>query len=120
MHVAELLSWLLPPEVPWTAIGHGGGGKLRGMILKGMGVHAGWPDVILVYRGRFYGIELKAGTGLSPAQKSVHAAILAAGGAIAVCKSVDQVCGQLGVWLIPTRERKPSAQAFIDASERLK
>lgn len=115
-HVAELLSWLLPPEVPWSAIGHGGGGKIRGMILKGMGVHAGWPDLVLIHRGRGCFIELKAGSSLSPAQKSVHEALRTAGAWVAVCRSIDEVRETLDAWSIPTRERKPSAQAILDAS----
>jgi hypothetical protein len=119
-HVAELLGWLLPPEVPWTAIGHGGGGKQRGMILKGMGVHAGWPDLMLIYRGRPCFIELKATQGaLSPAQKVVHTAITVAGGVVAVCRSIDQVRDILAVWGIPTRAEKPSATRLREAGERI-
>lgn len=118
IHVAELLGWLLPPEIPWTAIGHGGGGKMRGMILKGMGVHAGWPDLMLIYAGRPYFIELKAGSSVSPAQKIVLPAIQAAGGHIAVCRSIEAVRDSLLHWGIPTRERKPSAEAFRQATLR--
>jgi VRR-NUC domain len=120
-HVASLLTWLLPPEVPWTAIGHGGGGKTRGMILKGMGLHAGWPDMVLLHRGRSCWIELKAARGsLSPEQKVVHEALRAAGGWVAVCRSTDEVRGVLDAWGIPTREHKPSTQQIIDAGTRLK
>jgi VRR-NUC domain len=108
MRVATMLNWLLI-DTPWTAIGHGGGGKQRGMILKGMGVHAGWPDLMLVHRGRPCFIELKAEKGvLSTAQKAVHEQIVAAGGAVAVCRSLEQVTAVIEVWGIPTREARLS------------
>lgn len=108
IHVANLLTWLVI-DTPWTAIGHGGGGKQRGMILKGMGVHAGWPDLMLIHRATPYFIELKAEKGvLSAAQKAVHEQIALAGGVVAVCRSIDQVRSTLALWGIPTREEKPS------------
>lgn len=102
--VTEYLGWVLPPDVPWTAIGHGGGGAARGAILKGMGVKPGWPDLHLIWRGRACYIELKAGQALSPAQKAVHASIVAAGGVVAICHSIDQVQDILDVWGVPTRD----------------
>jgi hypothetical protein len=120
-HVAQLLTWLIPDnaQVFWSAIGHGGGGKTRGMILKGMGVKAGVPDIHLTYRGCSLWIELKAGTGLSPTQRAVHQQITLAGGVVAVCRNIDDVRAILDIWQIPTREAKPSRQAFIDAARRL-
>lgn len=115
-HVTEMLDWLVREEdgVFWTAIGHGGGGALRGAILKGMGLKAGVPDVVLLYRGRAFWIELKAGTGLSDAQKRVHGAIAVAGGIVTVCRSVQDVRDRLEIWEIPTREHKRSTEAFLE------
>ena len=111
IHIANLVI-----DTPWTAIGHGGGGKQRGMILKGMGVHAGWPDLMLIHRATPYFIELKAEKGvLSAAQKAVHEQIALAGGVVAVCRSIDQVRSALALWGIPTREEKPSVTRMRSA-----
>lgn len=120
IHVAELLSWLLPPEVPWTAIGHGGGGKTRGMILKAMGLHAGWPDLMLIVSKRPVFIELKAQSGvLSPAQKAVHQAITVAGGIVTTCRSIDEVKAFLGTLGVALRSEKPSVTRIREAGLRL-
>lgn len=104
--VATFLHWALPPDIPWSAIGHGGGGKLRGMILKGMGVQAGWPDLHLIVRGRPIYIEIKSASGtLSEAQKAVHSAITVAGGVVSVCRSVDDVRAFLEILGVPLQAR---------------
>ena len=109
--IAEYLSWALIQPVIWTSHPAGGGGELRGKILKGMGLRAGWPDLEIIHDGKFYGIELKAPHGvLSEAQRSTLAAIEAAGGHIAVCHSFDAVRGALWAWGVPLRERKPTPQ----------
>ncbi len=64
--VAQFLRRALRPPTFWTAIGHGGGGRVRGAQLKAMGVQKGWPDIIVMHphavRGTLVvGIELKAG-----------------------------------------------------------
>lgn len=111
IQVATFLHWALPPDVPWTAIGHGGGGKLRGMILKAMGLQPGWPDIHLIINRRAAYIELKSVTGtLSDAQKQVRDAILQAGGIIATCRSVDEVGTFLEGLAVPLRARLMPAE----------
>lgn len=66
--VAALLHKVLMPDVLWTAIGHGGGGKTRGAILKAMGLLPGLADIMICYawgdmRGRTLWIELKSKDG---------------------------------------------------------
>ncbi len=109
--VAKYLEQVLPPEIPWTAIGHGGGGAARGKILKAMGVHPGWPDVHLVFLRRACYIELKVPkTGrLSLDQKKVHTALVLAGGVVATCRSVDEVEDFLKVLGVPLRGRLNAA-----------
>lgn len=106
IRVAVMLSWMLPGEVPWTAIGHGGGGEQRGRILKRMGVQAGWPDIHFVWKGRACYCELKASGGaLSPAQKMVHESIMRAGGIVRVCKSEEEVVDFLTILGVPMQAR---------------
>ena len=90
--VAQYLNLALPKDAVWTTVAHGGGGRIRGAKLKAMGLRPGWPDIQILYRGRFIGIELKSGKGrVSPEQDEVAKAIWGAGGSWFVCCSVDQV-----------------------------
>lgn len=93
--VADFLRIALPPSYPWTTIGHGGGGRLRGARLKGLGLHEGWPDIQILQppNGRFLGPELKRPVGGKPSndQLIVHALIRAAGGAVEFCRSLEEV-----------------------------
>ena len=53
---------------------------------------AGIPDIIVCYKGRFYGLEAKVGTNKpTRLQESTIAAIRKAGGAAGVVRSVDDV-----------------------------
>lgn len=106
IQVARYLALALKPPTIWTAIGHGGGGKVRGAILKAMGVQAGWPDILIVWPENGYckmlGIELKAGKGRpSPAQVNLSDAFYQANGIYEVCRSLDEVDHQLYMNRIP-------------------
>lgn len=102
--VSQLLGYALTSESIWTTFPAGGGGFLRGKFLKATGLRAGWPDIQIIYRGRFYGIELKGLKGtLSHEQRVCHKAIENAGGAVVVCRSMQDVLAALETWGIPTR-----------------
>jgi hypothetical protein len=126
--IATFFGWALSGNVWWTTIGHGGGGRLRGAILKGMGLKAGVPDILILYRGHAYFLEMKkpgarpkrgGKGGISAEQIAVHAQIETAGGSVATCYSLDDVRAQLEWWQIPTRTEKPSTQRLREAGERL-
>lgn len=98
--VVELLARAARPGVAWThmpageARAKGVGGKL-----KGMGVQAGWPDIVLVRAGRLFGLELKTPTGrVSPAQRTAHASLSAAGAIVRVCYGLDPAIETLRDW----------------------
>lgn len=108
--VARYLDLALPAHVVWTTLGHGGGGKVRGAVLKGMGLHAGWPDIILTWweeverlwpipcnRGlNGIGIELKSARGVvSRDQKVLHGRLRKAGWHIYVCRDIGEVAAAL-------------------------
>ena len=119
--VAVYLSRVLAPPTFFTAIGHGGGGKMRGAILKGMGVRAGVPDVLIIDRGRCLWMELKSEKGvLSPEQIVVHQLLTAAGACVTVCRSVEDVRDRLEVWGTPTLESRlpPAERAVLFAQYR--
>ena len=96
------------------------GGKMSAAwrkMLGGLGVLPGASDLMLVYRGRFYGIELK--TALDPvrgitkgyqseAQRAFQDAVERAGGHYAVCRHTDDVRDALALWGVPTREKRPA------------
>lgn len=121
--VATMLSWMLPPEVPWSSIAHGvyipgdeNVAKRIGARLKASGLHRGWPDLILLWRGQSAFIEMKSKSGsLSPEQREVHAKIKLAGGVVRVCKSEDEVVAFLADLGIEMRARlSPAERAMAD------
>ena len=88
--------------------------------LQRMGLKRGWPDLLLFYRGRCFGIELKReGSGrlsqtrmvrrangslrVLDGQEEVFDRLGAAGMTIAVCTSVPEVVAQCRAWGLPVR-----------------
>ena len=105
--VAFYLSFALPQDAFWSAIGHGGGGKIRGAQLLLMGVKPGVPDIIILWCGIFVGLELKAAKGTtSPAQDRAASKIEMAGGQYYVCRTIDDVIDALRLSGIPSRVRE--------------
>jgi hypothetical protein len=84
------------------------------MILKGMGMKAGVPDILLAFDGHAYFLELKAGTYLSEAQKATHEALRAAKCPVAVVRSLDEFRALVaGAWWplqACIRESKPATE----------
>ena len=104
--VADYLRLVLPPAVAWTTFPAGSGGKARGGQLKAMGLRPGWPDIQVLYHGRFLGIELKAGKGtLSVAQDACSTLIVTAGGTWACCRTIDDIERTLFAFGIPLKGR---------------
>ena len=69
-----------------------------------MGLRAGTPDIVMCWKGRLVGIELKAGRGrMSPAQLEAHDAITLAGGAVTTCRTLDEVVAFLATLGVPSR-----------------
>lgn len=102
--VAEFLDAALPRDAWWTAIGHGGGGKVRGGILKSMGVKPGVPDLLVIWRGACFFIELKSKNGrLSAAQMQVAKDLQYAGAHFGWARTVENVASLLTAWNVPLR-----------------
>lgn len=102
--VAAYLTVALPPDVAWTTFPAGSGGKARGGQLKAAGLRPGWPDLQILWDGKFLGIELKTGKRrLSPAQDACVRLIFRAGGTWTVCRSIDDVERILIAWGMPLR-----------------
>lgn len=94
LHAAVMgfLAVALPPHSANTTFPAGGGGRVRGAMLKKIGLDPGWPDIQIIYDGQYYGVELKNHVGrISDAQARAHEAIRDAGGCVCVCRSVREV-----------------------------
>ncbi len=78
------------------------GGKrkpVEAAILKGLGVVAGVPDVIAIFRGNVYALELKAEGGrASEAQLEAIIRIRDAGGYAAIAEGIDRALACLEGW----------------------
>lgn len=102
--VAAFLDVALPASAVWTTFPAGGGGKVRGAKLKACGLRAGWPDLQVIYAGRFIAIELKAKTGTtSQEQDDCHRQISRAGGEVFLCRSLRDVELSLQCVNVPLR-----------------
>ncbi len=78
------------------------GGKrspIEAAIFKSLGVLAGVPDILSVYQGRLFALELKTEKGkLTPAQEAVHVQLREAGAEVATAYGLDAALKQLCDW----------------------
>lgn len=88
-----------PPRGPfWTAINPVPGSSARlGKLAKDMGLRAGVPDLMFLYRGRLSVIELKSGKKKpSQSQLACHEAMKLAGAEIYAANSLNEFIKVLG------------------------
>lgn len=98
--VVDALARAAMPGIAWTHM-PAGEARAKGVAgkLNGMGVKAGWPDLLIVKGGRLHGLELKTETGrVNPAQVAAHEALRAAGAEIAIAYGLDAALEQLACW----------------------
>ncbi len=113
---ADYLDRILPPKCWWSTIPAGGGGLIRGAILKRLGYAAGTPDLLICFAGKAHFIELKAKKGrLSAEQVGQHEALNEANVPVEVCRSITDIGGALSRWQIPTRE-SPTLESRVRAA----
>lgn len=113
--IVGYLRWALAPPAVFTSFPAGGGGLMRGMVLKSTGLRAGWPDLQIIYDGHCYFAELKSAKGaLSDAQKATHEALRRAKCPVAVVRSLDEFRALIaGPWwplAACIRETKPATE----------
>jgi hypothetical protein len=104
--------------LPRTAIIHhcanevtesGPRGAKRQAILVGMGVHAGFGDLMVLHDGRVLFLELKSPKGrLRPDQEAFRDAVLAQGFGWALVRSLDDALGALADYGFATRIASPA------------
>ena len=107
--------------LPRTAIIHhcanevtesGPRGAKRQAILVGMGVHAGFADLMVICEGRVLFLELKAPKGrLRPDQEGFRDAVLAQGFSWVLVRSLDDALRALADQGFTTRIAPPSRRA---------
>lgn len=87
-------------HVPNGARGRGRKFQVQGGIGKGMGVRAGVSDLILLHRGHFFALELKAGDKSRPTEEQMKFAcdVNATGGHAVICHDLDRAIRCLEVW----------------------
>lgn len=110
---AAFLSAVLPRDAYWTSVDAGQGAmNIRAaQMRKARGVKAGFPDVLVCFRGWMFCIELKASKGrVSEVQEVAHHQIREAGGQVSVCRSIEEVERALRHWGIPLRGTTLTAQ----------
>jgi hypothetical protein len=86
-----------PRDAFWFGVPNGGArAPIEAAIMKGLGVRAGVPDLIIIHDGKTYGLELKAaGNRPTRLQTEAQDALRAAGAEVAVAIGLDAALGQL-------------------------
>jgi hypothetical protein len=105
--VANLLDVILPATAFWAHYPAGGKrSRIEAAIMVGMGAKAGIPDIMIIWSGRAYWIELKR-PGEKPTLKQLarHTELRAAGCMVAVATTLDEVMAALRDFNIPTKGR---------------
>ncbi|MFT4959506.1 MAG: hypothetical protein ACI92Z_000581 [Paracoccaceae bacterium] len=94
-------------------------GKSRQALLVGMGVHAGFADLILLSEGRVLFLEVKSKTGrLRPAQVAFRDVVQMQGFAWALVRSVDDALVALADHGFTTRVRHAQRNSHIPSRPR--
>lgn len=105
--VAQFLGFALPADAMFHhSPMEGKRGWKAQADLKSSGAQAGFPDIVILWQGRAFTIELKAPKKYpSPVQRAAHARLVKAGIPIRVCHSVTEVALALSDWGVPTVAR---------------
>jgi hypothetical protein len=109
--VAQFLTFALGGAAFFSTIPLGGGGRLRGAMLKGVGVKPGLPDILILDGGRALWLELKSTHGkVSAAQRDTHALLRRAKSPVGVVRNLDEVITFLRFHGVPLRIASEAAQ----------
>lgn len=99
--IVRQLAHRAPKDCVWFHVPNGGSRHpIEARKLKGQGVMAGVPDLVIVHAGKIYGLELKSNRRgrLSRSQTGMHERMRAAGAQIATAWGVDEALDQLKAW----------------------
>jgi hypothetical protein len=103
--IIQYLTIALPPNAVVFHIPNGGlRSKTSAARLKGLGVTAGVPDLLVVWHGRALFIELKASRGVvSAAQKAMARRLIYCGAEVMCCRSLAEVEAALREATVPLK-----------------
>lgn len=114
--IAELLEWVLPPEVAWSHFPAGGYALSRAAQarLYRLGLKRGYPDLMICYPIRkTLWLEVKTPRGvLTRQQKDRHAQLQALGHTVVVVRKLDDALQALWTYGVPIR-RARLAEGFV-------
>ena len=98
--VIQHLTWRARPGVFAFHVPNGGWrSRVESAILKAIGTVAGVPDIICIFQGRCYALELKGERGrVTDVQRVVHERLRESGAHVAVAHGIDQALAQLERW----------------------
>ena len=98
--VIQHLTWRARPGAFFFYLPLGGYRTcVEGAILKAIGTVAGVPDIICIFQGRVYALELKAGRGrLTDVQRVVQERLREAGANVAITHGIDHALRVLEGW----------------------
>lgn len=98
--VIEHLRWRgVPNSFAFHPANGGWRTAVEGAILKGMGVVAGVPDIIIIHAGKVFGLELKTDAGrLTDIQRETIEIMRRAGAIVSVAHGLDEAIAQLEQW----------------------
>lgn len=108
VRVAAYLEVALAGVAWWSGVDHGAGRLAPSVagLRKARGVKPGIPDIVVLWRGRLIGIELKAGAGrVSTEQEALAAEWRAHGATWSVARSLAEVEAALRAAGVPVRYR---------------
>jgi hypothetical protein len=74
-------------------------GRIQGGIKRGLGVRAGVSDILALYSGKFFALELKAPGGRpTEDQLAFHSDVQANGGFTCIAEGLDEALRALETW----------------------
>jgi len=99
---------VLTPATFMTHFPAGGGGPIRGALLKLRGLVPGVPDLLFIHNGQAFWMELKPSKRRKESSNQIvcHAALKAAGSDVVTVRNLDEALTALMVWKIPLRMRQ--------------
>jgi len=104
--VVEFIERACPGVLVFHVPNGGKRSKTEAAILKGLGVRAGVPDLILLWPGHVAGLEMKAPKGKpTPEQEAIGEKFIQMGHQWGVARSPEEAIALMARWGVPTKAR---------------
>jgi hypothetical protein len=94
---------------------------IEAKIFKSIGSKPGIPDLLFIFRGKVFGLELKTpGRHPTAIQHETMNAMRAAGATVAVAHGIDEATAQLEAWKLLRPNRNTGRDACTDHGDDLR